>query len=159
MLSKLKLFDWLETREAYDAVAPVKFAMVSPLKAHDFTLLKSSHLQTSRIFLALSSPRVACAMHLASARVSHWSTVKSRFLIGNFVVLVLMKQVAVRETMKSSMSDIRIVVIGEQNLSAFLRANKKTRRTIVNTPPTFRSDRTTLQAKFHTSVVQKRLSV
>lgn len=64
-----------------------------------------------------------------------------------------------KETMKSFTSDIRIVVIGEQNLYSFLRANKKTRSTIVNTPPTFRSDRTTLQAKFHSSVIERRLSV
>ena len=98
MLSKLKLFDWLETREAYEVVAPVKICNgQSPKGTKDFSLLKSSYLQTSRIFLALSFPRVACTMHLASARASHWSTVKSRFLIGHFVVLVLMKQVSVRK--------------------------------------------------------------
>ena len=98
MLSKLKLFDWLETREAYEVVAPVKICNGHSSKGtQDFSLLKSSYLQTSRIFLALSSPRVACTMHLASARASHWSTVKSRFLIGHFVVLVLMKQVSVRK--------------------------------------------------------------
>lgn len=98
MLSKLKLFDWLETREAYEMVAPVKICNCQSSKgAQDFSLLKSSYLQTSRIFLALSSPRIVCTMDLASARASHWSTVKSRFLIGHFVVLVLMKQVAVRK--------------------------------------------------------------